>query len=303
MKRFEKVMIGVDLSQMDNILIQKLLLIKDLIGLEKLYIIHVSKNLALPEEVRTHFPDLVAPVDETIKSEIKLLMEERDPNHILDYEVIVEEGNPLPTFLRWAKIKDVDLIIAGRKSTLKGSGSLSKSLAQKAPCSVLFLTERNVLDRIEKVLVPLDFSEHSKLIFEFADRICTDLGSTIVGLHIYEVPHGYYKTGKSYEEFAEIMKGHAQNDFKKFVKKHIEKEFECHFILDDERHAGELIIDSAKEYGADLIIMGSKGRTASASILLGSVAEKLVQVNNEIPMLILKKKGENMGFFEALFKI
>ena len=49
--------------------------------------------------------------------------------------------------------------------------------------------------------------------------------------------------------------------------------------------------------------MGSKGRTASASILLGSVAEKLVQANNEIPMLILKKKGENMGFFEALFKI
>lgn len=303
MKSFEKVMIGLDLSQMDVILVQKLLLIRDLIGLKKLYVIHISKDLALPEEIRTKFPDLVAPVDETIKSEIKNLMQELDPQGLLDYEMIVEEGNPLPTFLRWAKIKDVDLIVAGRKTNLRGSGSLSKSLAQKAPCSVLFLTERHALSHIKRVLVPLDFSEHSKLIFDFAERICKDLDSEIVGLHIYEVPHGYYKTGKTYEEFAEIMLGHAENDFKKFVKKYLEKSFECHFILDDERHAGELIIDSAKEHGTDLIIMGSKGRTASASILLGSVAEKLVQANNEIPMLILKKKGENMGFFEALFKV
>lgn len=303
MKSFEKVMIGLDLSQMDVILVQKLLLIKDLIGLKKLYVIHISKDLALPEEIRTKFPDLVAPVDETIKSEIKHLMQELDPQGLLDYEVIVEEGNPLPTFLRWAKIKDVDLIVAGRKSNLRGSGSLSKSLAQKAPCSVLFLTERHALSHIKRVLVPLDFSEHSKLIFDFAERICKDLDSEIVGLHIYEVPHGYYKTGKTYEEFAEIMLGHAENDFKKFVKKFLGKSFECHFVLDDERHAGELIVDSAKEHGTDLIIMGSKGRTASASILLGSVAEKLVQANNEIPMLILKKKGENMGFFEALFKV
>ena len=296
-------MVGLDLSPMDGILVQKLLMIKDLIGLDKVYLIHVSKDLSLPEDIRANFPDLVAPVDETIKTEIKTLMGELDPGHVLDYEIIVEEGNPLPTFLRWAKIKDVDLIVAGRKSTLRGSGSLAKNLAQKAPCSVLFLTERNALAHIDKVLVPLDFSEHSKLIFEFAERICAELDSKIVGLHIYEVPHGYYKTGKTYEEFADIMKHNAMNDCGKFVKRHLQRDFDCQYVLDDERHAGELIVDTAKTEVADLIVMGSKGRTASASILLGSVAEKLVQANNEIPMLILKKKGENMGFFEALFKL
>ncbi|MFY9941798.1 MAG: hypothetical protein WAK57_06455 [Desulfobacterales bacterium] len=38
-------------------------------------------------------------------------------------------------------------------------------------------------------------------------------------LHVYSVPIGFYKTGKSYEEFAEIMKGHAQRDYMEFIKK------------------------------------------------------------------------------------
>jgi hypothetical protein len=73
--------------------------------------------------------------------------------------------------------------------------------------------------------------------------------------------------------------------------------------LNDGEDEGKLLLEEAIKMGADMILLGSRGRTQSAAILLGSVAEKLVMVNNVLPMLIFKKKGETVGFFEALFRI
>ncbi|WP_373522013.1 universal stress protein [Aquiflexum sp.] len=303
MKNFEKAMVGLDLTEMDEILIPKISAVTGILGIQKIYFIHVSKDLSLPEEITKNFPDLIAPADEAIKSEIKsLLASSKFPKNI-EIEIVVEEGNPMSTVLRWAKIKDVDLMIMGRKKVLEGSGSLAKSLAQKAPCSVMFIPELVNIKIPERILVPMDFSAHSHFTFQFADKAAEEFGSTIFGLHLYEVPSGYYKTGKSFDEFAAIMETHARNDYEKFLAKHSHKDFDCMFVLKDNGNEGKFIIDKAKELNIDLILMGSRGRTSSAAVLLGSIAEKLVQANNEVPMLIFKKKGETMSFFDALMKI
>lgn len=303
MKNFDKAMVGLDLSKMDDILVQKVAKFSKLIGIKKLYFIHVAKNLALPEEISKSYPDLLAPADESIRAEINTIVKQQEFPEDIDIEVIVEEGKPMDTVLRWAKIKDVDLLIMGRKEDLEGSGSLAKHMAQRAPCSVMFFTEKSPLKIPEKLLVPLDFSDHSFLTLQFANRLADEIGCKILGMHVYAVPVGYYKTGKSHEEFEKIMEGHAQKDFQNFLKKHKLPEFDCLFLLKLDGNEGRFIIQTAKENHADMILMGSRGRTASAAVLLGSIAEKLVNVNNQVPMIIFKKKGENMDFMEALMKI
>jgi nucleotide-binding universal stress UspA family protein len=303
MENFEKAMVGMDLTEMDDILISKMAVLSEILGIKKIYFIHVSKNLALPEEIREKFPDLVAPADEAIEAEILTIIKQNNYPEHLEIEVFAEEGNPMPTFLRWAKLKDVDLIIMGRKITLQGSGSLAKTMAQKAPCSVLFLPERVEMKIPKRILIPMDFSEHTNMTIFFAQKAAEEFGAKIFALHLYEVPSGYHKTGKSFEEFAEIMEENSRKDYEKFIKKHHHPEFDCLFVLSNNGEPGRLIIEKAKDQQIDLILMGSRGRTASAAVLLGSVAEKLVNVNNEIPMLIFKKKGETMGFFDALFRI
>lgn len=304
MKNFEKAMIGLDLTEMDEILIKKVAYISQIMGFKKLYLIHVAKDLSLPEEIRKAYPDLLAPMDETIQAEIKsLLKNETELDRSIETEILVLEGSPLETFLRLAKIKDVDLIIMGRKFELTGSGTLSKTMAQKAPCSVLFLTEIGPISVPKKVMIPLDFSEHTHLSFEFADKLHEELQTEIVGLHIYEVPTGYYKTGKSFDEFAAIMEENAKKDYDKFLKKYNHTPFECLYLLKKNGNTGRQILQTAKDHGINLILMGSRGRTNSAALLLGSTAEKLINLNNEIPMIIFKNKGETMGFLDALMKI
>jgi hypothetical protein len=48
-----------------------------------------------------------------------------------------------------------------------------------------------------------------------------------------------------------------------------------------------------------LIVIGAKGRSLAALVLLGSVTEKLIETTH-VPILAVKKKGSGMGFLEAL---
>jgi nucleotide-binding universal stress UspA family protein len=304
MKFFSRAMIGLDLTEMDDILIKKTAVFAKFLGIEKCYFVHVAKNLEIPKDILEKYPNLITPTDESIEAIIQNKLKEFNFPEEIETEVFVDEGShPLDSFLRWAKIKDVDIIIMGRKDSLPGHGVLADGVAKKAPCSILLVQEKRPIKFPKKILIATDFSAHNHLIYEFAEQIAEKLNAELVPLHIYEVPNGYSKTGKSFEEFSEIMKENAKADFKKFVSKHNHPELECETVLNEGKNPGNLILEFATKNDADLILLGSRGRTTSAAILLGSTAEKLIHANKYLPMLIFKKKGETMGFFDALFKI
>jgi nucleotide-binding universal stress UspA family protein len=64
-----------------------------------------------------------------------------------------------------------------------------------------------------------------------------------------------------------------------------------------------MIFNAAKSSRADLLIMGSRGRSKASAMLMGSVADGLVRINREIPLLVVKNKNENLDFFDALLKL
>lgn len=121
-------------------------------------------------------------------------------------------------------------------------------------------------------------------------------------VHVYEVPIGYYKTGKSYEHFAKIMKGHAEKQYSDFMDKIDRKGVSIIPIFQLAKQERKGIEAAAKEHQADLLIMGARGRKAGAGVLLGSVTEDLIMTSN-VPLLAVKKKGTGMKILDALLKL
>lgn len=300
-------MVCLDLSEMDESLIKFTSYIARMMDSDSIYFVHVAQSLDMPDEIRHKYPDLLAPVDETIQKEMEFSIKqyfEGPPN--CHKEVLVREGNASDKILKIAGQKDVDLLVLGRKTGLPGKGVLPAKLARVAHLSVLLVPE--ILPRImDSILVPVDFSKHSFLALQQAIKIkeTSDVPIGISCIHAYQLPFGWHSTGKSQEEFAEIMKGHAKKDYQKFIKQAGPQyqNIPCHFVINDDNESAQEIYQQAVSLQADIIILGSKGKTAAASVLMGSTSEKLAEYDKGIPLLIVKDKNENIGFLEALFKI
>ena len=59
-------------------------------------------------------------------------------------------------------------------------------------------------------------------------------------------------------------------------------------FLVHEGHPSEVIVETARELGVDLIVMGTHGRTGMVRLLMGSVAEKVLRL---APCPVLTIKG------------
>lgn len=303
MNTFKRILVGLDRSEMDKTLIQFVNYLAEIFDIEKVYFMHVARSLELPRNLVEKYPDLLAPVDEAIKQELKAEIDRHmSDSRKFEYVIEVKEGNATDKILKWSDIKEIDLIVMGQKHNLKGDGVLPGKLVNLGHCSVMFVPE-NMKATIKKILVPVDFSKSSKHTFEIA-RICSSKSNAeLLVQHIYHVPSGYHTSGKSYEEFAELMRIHAEEDMTEFLGSDNSGSVNLELTLDDDHDAAAQIEKVAKEQNVDIVVAGSKGRTGLASILIGSVAEKICKGNSAYATLIVKDKKENMGFLEAILRL
>ncbi len=299
----KRLLVALDNTEIDETLIDYASYLASTLKVEKVYFFHVAKSLDLPEGLSDKYPDLLAPVDESLKNDFNNKIEPKFKASC-EFEFVLKEGNAADQILRWSEIKAIDLLIVGRKIEFKGQGVLSGKLARVAHCSILFVPE-NIKPQINKILIPVDFSKHSSMSLDAAMALQKANDATILLQNSYRVPWGYHTTGKSFEEFADVMKEHAVEDANKYLEKNKldPDKFEVALCLDEDDNPAECAYEEAANNKADLIIMSSKGRSGLANMLLGSVAEKMIKIDASIPLMVVKDKKENMGFFEALMKI
>lgn len=303
MYRYRRLLVGLSLANQDGSSIRYAAMISRLAESEKITFLHVASTLDIPEELRAEYPDLIQPVDASVRQQMEKVVEKHFDGHPetrLEHEVV--EGSPLLELLRRAKEDEIDLIVMRKRREPAASGTLFEKLARKAPCSVLFVPEGSKA-WFTSILVPVDFSENSADAMEVA--VAFALASKgikeIHCLHAYSVPIGYYKTGKSYEEFGEIMKGHAEKNFQEFSKGIDLKGLSVNPLFRLENKPADGIEHAVKERENCLLIMGARGRRAAAGILLGSVAERLIKTTT-VPLLAVKKKGTGMSILDALLE-
>lgn len=304
MYKFEKILVALDNSDIDKEIIQSASTIAKLADTKKVKFINVIKDLNVPASIKKEFPNIIEDALNERKKEIERAIDRYYSHDKSKVTVEIKSGQPTKAILKYSASKEVDLIIMGRKSEKDGTAVVIQRLARRAACSLLIIP-KGFKRAISKVLVPVDFSENSlDALNQTIDLLKIDKFAKpkFFVQHVYQVPSGYHYTGKSFEEFAAIMEEHAQKDYGAFMKKaddhnlHIEPIY----TLDRNDDVIAAIYKTAKKIKAGAIIIGAKGRTAAASLFIGSSTEKLVQMDTQIPLLIVRSKDKQKGLIDVL---
>ena len=133
------------------------------------------------------------------------------------------------------------------------------------------------MKEIHKIIVPIDFLEHTDQLIEYAGYIAKKFDARLHIIHIVEPPSTY--AGYEYPSlgsFSEEMIKLAQTMMQELIDRKQSKLAGCErkVIKGD-------IIDSIIQYTedvkGDLIIIGTHGRTGLSKMWLGSVAERVIK--------------------------
>ena len=133
---------------------------------------------------------------------------------------------------------------------------------------------------ISKILCPTDFSEHAQNAIDFAAELAKPFGATIELLHVFQLPiyvgweggpTSIAATDRHIVELREHVQGQLQKQVDALKAKGVKATSQD---IDGVPHLQ--IAKSSEE--ADLVVMGTHGRTGLPRLLLGSVAERVVRL-------------------------
>lgn len=304
MEAVKQIMIGLDLSVMDKQLISYTAFLTHYFPVEKIYFVNVQEDLLVPDNLLEQFPEMNKPLDEEIRNHMKATVSAQFPNHQdYDIEYMVLDGPVKKELNRWVEIKKIDLLIIGHKVHSYSGGVLPQMITRMIKCSVLLVPENPPM-HINSVLIPTDFSDYSAQSFLWASGLKEKDGDIdIVSQHIFVVPDLYYHTGKTEEEFAEIMRSYAEDRQKEFLHKWGQDPSKIRAIYcynRDRKSPAHIIKKLTEDINTDLLIIGARGLGKIASMLLGSVTEKLLQTEYNVPILVIKDPKHRFTMKEVI---
>ncbi len=211
----------------------------------------------------------------------------------MDIVFDVKEGEPLEQLLHEADILEPDLILIGQNTDSNAHGILAKNLVRKVNCDAL-IVPKTATTGIKKILVPIDFSPYSLLALRKAVAMADGMSDKpeVIALHVYDIPNfSTYKISRSPERFQEMIQANRIEGASSFIRsniKDVDVEVKIDLVARTGPGTGQYVMEYAKEHHIDLIVMGARGHSKVELLLLGSVTEKVLSSNENIPVLVVK---------------
>lgn len=143
--------------------------------------------------------------------------------------------------------------------------------------------------RIQRILVPFDFSEHSEKALRWAAAMGEKWGAPLLLLHVVAPPvyppmmAGFMDP----TQFETSLKLDAEKRLRQVAEGLQGVRAEARVEIAEPFHE---ICRVAQEGRSDLIVMGTHGRTGMAHVLLGSVAERVVR-HAPCPVLVVGRQA------------
>lgn len=147
---------------------------------------------------------------------------------------------------------------------------------------------------IKKILVPADGSKTSYKAAVYAVDLARQLKASIIGLSVIDrrlfMGHAIVpsKTSRKLTEPVEDYLREVAENYLEDIKKLCKKSQVPLKHLIKMGYPAEEIVKEAKRSKADLIVMGSRGRSALSATVLGSVSYGVIHNDKNVPVLIVR---------------
>jgi len=211
-------------------------------------------------------------------------------------------GNPIREILAATRAVEADLLVVGASgaSGKRMLGTTAVRCVRKAPTKVLVVPTGSD-GRFLRTLACVDFSPLSPVVMMQAARMGHLDGGEVSAVHCYQMPWNQARWGPPPRNAVEL-----EERFRMELRRRYESVLLPHahghrVALHARSHGnyGEGIVEYARLIGADLVVLGTTGRTALATMLLGTTAEKVMR-DVGCAVLAVKLPGEGSGVGEPM---
>jgi len=185
---------------------------------------------------------------------------------------------------------DYDLIVVGThgRTGIKKwvYGSVAEKIVRFSRVPVLTTHAFENAYRIQKILVPVDFSDFSRKAVQYAKNLAKDFNTQLIFLHTIfnEFQPAYFTTGtESVLILDPELKKRSSEKLEEFVG-----DVENATFVVTEGLAYQSIVDYAEDDNIDLVVMATRGLTGLDHFLIGSTTERVVRLS-KTPVLTIER--------------
>ncbi len=270
--RMEKLLLSADGSVLCEGAVREAINLAKTCG-SKLYIISVAEVPEFPEFIAT--PSMAGKLAADTKRYLESLKKKAEKEGV-SCEILVRSGvEPYQYIVDEAAKNNVEMIIMGgrgRTGLMRlMMGSVTAKTIGHAPCKVMVVPRYAKLN-FEKILIATDGSIFSELASREAISVAKRTGSSLIALSVAKKDENLPVAKESVD----------------MVRQVAEREGIKVEALTLKGEPYEVIVKTAEQKNAGLIVVGSYGRTGIERLLMGSVTERVIG-HSGCAVLVVKK--------------
>ncbi|MDR9457334.1 MAG: universal stress protein [Salegentibacter sp.] len=285
MTEVKNILVALDLTNIDDTLINYTSFISELLGAEKVYFVHNIKKYEISELFKEELKDLNLDkiIGDELDEKITSTFKSNTP-----WEVLISEDPYTESLINYISHKySIDLAILGNKPSGKGSGVVSSKLLRMLKCDLLSIPP-TARPEINNIWIGTDFSKPSQEAFQRGVKLKELTSANINLVHVFNVPVQFTPYLVK-EEVAPKIETHVREKAAKFLKKlNYKKESDLKIYPGRDASVGEKLLVEAKRDKADMIILSDKGSNAVSALMVGSVTDEVFNQELPAPLWITK---------------
>lgn len=281
-----KLLVAMDLTQMDAILLRYVSYLCDMWNVQQVYFVHNIKQSDLSSLYEDFFDEDIT-IESIVKQELDRCIEDNYTGKAPHELLITSDEYTESILTHLAKELNIGLVITGHKDELRGTGAVTQKLVRMVSVPVLLVPEETK-NQMNKILVPTDFSAASANSIKEAQRLSEKSKGEIQVLNVYSIPSIFFPYINT-EKAMDKTKLHIQNKISQFRRKHkFPEEIKFEYLHSTENAVVEVIEKYAEKGEFDLIVVSARGANNLTKLFIGSITNDLLIQSRKMPLLVVK---------------